>query len=84
MGATASQITNQFTQPFIQVQIKEKSKLRVTGLCANNSTVAGEFAFKKPVTRKNASIWWRHHVYVVAQRMLLVLCFCNIIWLRST
>ena len=33
-----------FTQPFIQAQIKESSsKLRVTGLCEENSPVTGEF-----------------------------------------
>ena len=32
-----------FTQPFIQVQIKETSNLRVTGLCVGNSPVTGEF-----------------------------------------
>ena len=42
-----------FTQPFIQMQIKETSKLRVTGLCEGNSPVTGEFSAKKgPVTRK--------------------------------
>ena len=34
------------TQPFIQAQIKEKSKLRVTGLCVGNSPVTGEFPAK--------------------------------------
>ena len=32
-----------FTQPFIQEQIKETSKLPVTGLCEGNSLVTGEF-----------------------------------------
>ena len=32
-----------FTQLFIQAQIKENSKLRVTGLCGGNSPVTGEF-----------------------------------------
>ena len=33
-----------FTQPFIQAQIKEKTlKLRVTGLCEENSPVTGKF-----------------------------------------
>ena len=37
------------------------SKLRVNALCAGNSPVVGEFpAQKRPVTRKNDSIWWRH------------------------
>ena len=32
-----------FTQPFIQAQMKEISKLQVTGLCSRNSAVTGEF-----------------------------------------
>ena len=31
-----------FTQPFIQAQINENTKARVTGLCEGNSRVAGE------------------------------------------
>ena len=31
---------------------KKTSKLRVTGLCAGNSPVTGEFATQRPVTRK--------------------------------
>ena len=44
MGPMASQITSRaiVTQPFIQVQIKETSKLRVTGICVVNSPLAGE------------------------------------------
>ena len=37
-----------FTQPFIQAQIQEKSKLRVTGLCVGNIT---------------SSNFWRHAGY---------------------
>ena len=40
---------------------KKTPKLRVTGLCAGNSPVTGEFPHKRLVTR-NVSIWWRHHV----------------------
>ena len=45
MGAIASQITSLtiFTQPFIQTEIKENIKARVTGLCAGNSLGTGEF-----------------------------------------
>ena len=43
MGAMASQLSWLFIQPFVQVQMKKTSKLRVTGLCEGNSTVAGEF-----------------------------------------
>ena len=47
-----------FTQPFIRVQI---SKLRVTGLCAGNSPVTGEFPAQMASNAENVSIWWRHH-----------------------
>ena len=49
MSAMASQITSPtiFTQSFIQPQIKEYIKFRVTGLCAGNSPVIGEFPTQK-------------------------------------
>ena len=50
-----------FTQPFIQAQIKENIKLRVTGLCVGNSPVTGEFPTQMASNAENVSIWWRHH-----------------------
>ena len=50
-----------FTQPFIQVQIKKKSKLRVTDPCAGNSLLTGEFPAQMASNAENISIWWRHH-----------------------
>ena len=41
-----------FTQSFIQAQIKETSKLRVTGLCVGNSPGPVNSPHKGPVTRK--------------------------------
>ena len=41
---------------------KKTSKLRVTGFCAWNSPVNGEFPAQKASNAENASIWWRHHV----------------------
>ena len=40
---------------------KKTSKLRVTGLCAGNSPVAGEFPAQMSSNAENVSIWWRHH-----------------------
>ena len=34
---------------------------RVTGLCAGNSSVAGEFPAQGASNTENDSIWWRHH-----------------------
>ena len=41
---------------------KKTSKLRVTGLCAGNSRVTGEFPAQMANNAENVSIGWRHHV----------------------
>ena len=41
---------------------KKISKLRVTGLCAGNSLVTGDFPAQRASNAENVSIWWRHHV----------------------
>ena len=40
---------------------KKTSKLRVTGLCAGNSSENGEFSAQKASNMENVSNWWRHH-----------------------
>ena len=40
---------------------KKTSKLRVTGHCAGNSPVTGEFPAQRASNTENVSIWWRHH-----------------------
>ena len=40
---------------------KKTPKLRVTGLCAGNSPVTGEFPAQMVSNAENDSIWWRHH-----------------------
>ena len=40
---------------------KKTSKLRVTGLCAGNSPVTGEFPAQMTSNVENISIWWRLH-----------------------
>ena len=42
---------------------KKTSKLRVTGLCAENSPGTGEFPAQMASNAKNVSIWWRHHAW---------------------
>ena len=49
---------------------KKTSKLRVTGLCAGNSPVTGEFPAQRASNAENVSIWWRHHVFEIG--MLVV------------
>ena len=52
---------------------KKTAKLRVTGLCAGNSPVTGEFSVQMTSRAENISIRWRHHA---------VLCFV-IAWGQS-
>ena len=40
---------------------KKTSKLRVTGLCAGNSPLTGEFPAQMASKAENVPIWWRHH-----------------------
>ena len=51
---------------------KKTSKLRVTGLCAGNSTETGEFPAQLASNAENVSIWWRHHVSTI--KVIRVLC----------
>ena len=41
---------------------KETSKFHVTGLCAENSPVTGDFPAQRASNAENVTIWWRHHV----------------------
>ena len=49
---------------FIHVQIKEKLKLCVTGLCAGYSPGTGVFPAQMGSDAENVSIWWRHNVLI--------------------
>ena len=40
---------------------KKTSKLRVTGFCAGNSPMTGEFPVQRASNDENVSIWWRNH-----------------------
>ena len=61
MSAMASLITNFLLNRFFWRRSKKTSKLRVTGLCAGNSPVTGEFPAQRASNAENVSIWWRHH-----------------------
>ena len=42
-------------------RLKKTAKLRITGLCAENSPVTGEFPAQVASNAENVSIWWRRH-----------------------
>ena len=64
MGSMASQVTSLtivYSTVYSRCSSKKASKLRVTGLCAGNSPVTGEFPGQRTSNAENVSIWWRHH-----------------------
>ena len=66
MSLIASQITSltivYSTVCLFRRRSTKTSKLRVTGLCARNSTGTGEIPTQRASNAENVSIWWRHHV----------------------
>ena len=46
----------------IRPRSKKTPRLCVTGLCAGDSPVTGEFPAQMASNAENVSIWWRHHV----------------------
>ena len=41
---------------------RKTSKLRVTGLCEENSPMTAEFPSQRASNAENVSIWWRHQL----------------------
>ena len=57
---------------------KKTSKFRITGLCAGNSLVTGEFPAQMVSNAENISIWWRHHEeYDICQRYITEMLYVN-------
>ena len=90
MGAMASQntsLTIVYLTVYSGADQRKSSKLHVTGLCAGNSPVTGEFPVRMASNAENASMWWRHHkwrgVYLrvfgmICQIMEVAYTSCNI------
>ena len=49
------------SQPLFRCISKKISKLCITGLCAGNSPVTGEFPTQMASNVENVAIWWCHH-----------------------
>ena len=56
---------HQLQECLVKRRSKKTSKLHVTGFCAGNSPVVGEFPAQKASNAENVSIWWRHHVVLL-------------------
>ena len=77
MSTMASQITSlTIACSTVYSSTKKTSKLRVTGLCAGNSLLTGEFPAQMASNAKNVSSWWRHHdgiLYVQASLFISII-----------
>ena len=79
MSAMASQITS-FAIVYSTVysaadQRKHQSLIRVTGLCAGNSPVTGEFPAQRASNAETISTWGRHHDMASNHRNWITLSF---------
>ena len=64
MGAMASQVTSLtivLLNRLFRCRSKKTSKLCVSGLCAGNSPVTGEFPTHRASDAEKVPIWWRHY-----------------------
>ena len=61
-GVSNHQSHNCLCNRLFRRRSKKTSKLGVTGLCAGNSPVTGEFPTQRASYAKNATIWWCHHI----------------------
>ena len=83
MGTMASQIislTIVYSTAYSRRRSKKTSKPRVTGLCAGNSPVTGEFPTQMASNAENVSIWRRHHDKM---RVAFTIVSCVSIYLRN-
>ena len=60
-GVSNHQSLNCLPNRLFRRRSKITSKLRVIGLCVENSPMTGEFPAQMASNAKNVSIWWRHH-----------------------
>ena len=57
---------------------KKTPKPCVTGLCARNSPVTGEFPSQMANNAENVPIWWRHHVIYTKKQATLPMSKCRL------
>ena len=60
-GRDGTSLTIVYSTVYSGADQSKTSKLRVTGHCARNSPVTGEFPAQMASNAENVSIWWRHH-----------------------
>ena len=77
MTAMASQITSLtivYSTVYSRHRSKKTSKLRVTGLCEENSPLTGEFPAQRASNAENVSIWWCNQSYPTFRQQNPFIC----------
>ena len=69
-GVSNHQLCDCLLSRLIRRRSKKTSKLHVTGLCAGNSPVTGEFPAQMASNTEYVSIWWHHHVSAKACKLV--------------
>ena len=64
-GVSIHQPRDCLLNPLFRRRSWKTSKLLVTGLCAGNSPVTGEFPAQRASNEENIFIWWRHHDHLI-------------------
>ena len=72
-GVSGHQLDDCLLNRLFRRRSKKTSKLRVTGLCARNSPVTGEFPAQMASNAENVSILWRHRDESIEWVVLLVI-----------
>ena len=71
-GVSNHQPHNCLLNSLFRRRSKKTSKRCVTGHCAGNSPVAGEFPAQRASNAGSVSIWWRHHYILYIEVLLSV------------
>ena len=64
MASHLTSLTIVYSTIYSGADQRKHLKLRVTGLCAGNSPVTGEFPAQMASNAENVSILWRHHGHI--------------------
>ena len=67
----SNHLTIVYSTVYLGANQRKHKKIRITGLCAGNSPMTGEFLTQKASNAENVSIWWRYHApLLLGNRMI--------------
>ena len=79
MASPITSLTVVYSIVYSDADERKTPTLRVTGLCAKNSSVNSEFPAQRASDAENASIWWRHYdLHTDTTNFFMKMC-CDVI-----